>query len=209
MARHDDTITLHIDRLAHRFGPRILFENLELKVSPGEWLAITGRNGSGKTTLVRILAGLTRPTRGAARLLRNGAALDAADRRRALGLVAPDIILDPELTARENLQFHARMRDIAIGGEQALLDDVGLAGRADDRVRTFSSGMRQRLKYAFAIQHAPAVLLLDEPTANLDVAGSEIVERIKTRQRETGILVVATNDPEEAEGATHTIRLEG
>jgi heme exporter protein A len=198
---------LRLDTLTHRFGRRTLFEDLNLTVRPGEWLAITGRNGSGKTTLMRILAGLARPTRGTAYLLYQDTPLTDADRRNALGFVTPDLTLDAELTAQENLRFHAQMRGLKPGSEDALLEQVGLAGRGDDRVKTFSSGMRQRLKYAFALQHSPALLLLDEPTANLDTSGAEIVERVKAAQRERGILVVATNEPHEAEGATHMLHL--
>ncbi|MBW3623485.1 MAG: ABC transporter ATP-binding protein [Armatimonadetes bacterium] len=198
---------LRIEDLSHRFGRRILFQDLNLTLAPGEWLAVTGPNGSGKTTLMRILAGLARPTRGAADLLYEGQALAPAERRNAVGLVTPDVVLDPELTALENLRFHARMRGLPSGGEADRLETVGLGGRGEDRVRTFSSGMRQRLKYAFAIQHAPLLLLLDEPTANLDVVGTELVERLRAAQRERGLLVVATNEPHEAEGATHRIHL--
>ena len=201
-------VTLRLNGITHRYGRRSLFADLSLEVAAGEWLAITGRNGSGKTTLVRILAGLIRPTRGAAELLHDGKPLMGADRRRSLGLVTPDLALDAELTAREVLGFHARMRDLTPGGEPALLDAVGLGGRGDDRVATFSSGMRQRLKYAFALQAAPPFLLLDEPTANLDEQGAAIVERVRREQRERGVLVVATNDPDEAHGATHAIHLD-
>jgi heme exporter protein A len=203
----DNGITLQLDHLTHRFGRRALFEDLNLTVRSGEWLAITGRNGSGKTTLMRILAGLAQPTRGKAHLLYQDTPLADADRRNALGLVTPDLTLDAELTALENLRFHGRMRGLQPGDEDHLLEEVGLAGRGGDRVKTFSSGMRQRLKYAFALQRTPALLLLDEPTANLDTAGAEIVERVKAAQRERGILVVATNEPREADGATHTLHL--
>ncbi len=74
---------------------------------------------------------------------------------------------------------------------------MGLCERAGDLVATFSSGMKQRLKYAFAIQHSPSVLLLDEPTSNLDEQGVDMVRRVVSEQKERGVLVVATNDPEE------------
>lgn len=209
MADSGERYTLHINDLSHRFGRRRLFEDLNLTLSSGEWLAITGRNGSGKTTLVRILAGLTRPTQGDAGLYLNEEKLPPESRRSRVGLVTPELQLDAELTARESLRFFARMRGLPPGEEDGLLASVGLSGREDDRLRTFSSGMRQRLKYAFAVQGRPALLLLDEPTANLDAAGAEIVERIKAEQRARGILVVATNEPHEAEGATRSIHLAG
>ena len=173
----------------------------------GQRLALLGPNGSGKTTLARIVAGLMRPVQGSSRLLRDGLPLDGAARRLALGFVTPDLALDGDLTALENLRFHGRMRGLAPGGEAALLERVGLAGRSDDRVGSYSSGMRQRLKYAFAIQAAPALLIVDEPTANLDEAGAVLVNEILDEQRQRGILVVATNVPSEAAGADYTIRL--
>jgi heme exporter protein A len=90
---------------------------------------------------------------------------------------------------------------------QQLLASVGLAGREDDLVSTYSSGMRQRLKYACALLHQPPVLLLDEPSANLDAAGAQMVERILAQQRERGLVVLATNDPREVAWGDRVIRL--
>src|SRR5438128_314155 len=109
----------------------------------------------------------------------------------------------------ENLSFFERVRGREPRGEHLaeLLQRVGLAGRGRDAVGTFSSGMRQRLKYAFAIAHGPKVLLLDEPTANLDVSGVSMVEEVLAEQRGRGVLVLATNEPEELRHGDHCLAL--
>ncbi len=108
----------------------------------------------------------------------------------------------------------AGAEDVAAGGgararARAILEQVGLEGRGDDLVGTYSSGMKQRLKYAFALMHSPALLLLDEPTANLDEAGTEIVRRIIAEARGSACVVVATNEPEEVTWGDAVIRLGG
>lgn len=192
-------VTLEIQGLSKAFGNRVLFKDLNLRVESGQCLVVTGRNGSGKTTLLRIIAGLVRPTRGRVLVSDDSGVMDRSRLRRNLGIVAPDLVLYDELTALENLMLFARLRGLCGGLEAALqtLEKVGLCERAGDLVATFSSGMKQRLKYAFAIQHSPPVLLLDEPTSNLDEQGADMVRKVISEQKERGVLVVATNDPEE------------
>lgn len=160
---------------------------------------VTGRNGSGKSTLLAILAGLLTPTKGQVTFTDDGKALDNDSRRDAIGLVAPEMALYAELTGRENLEFFGEIRGVNPGESELrdLLALVGLEGRGGDLVRAYSSGMRARLKYAAALLHHPAVLLLDEPTANLDTDGAEIVATLVSRQKATGLVVVATNEPDE------------
>jgi len=123
--------------------------------------------------------------------------------------VSPDLMLYRELTARENLRFFAdvrrlRMADAAIN---ALLERVGLGGRGDDRLSAYSSGMAQRLRYAYALLHRPPVLLLDEPTVTLDERGAAVVDALISEQRRYGIVVVATNDPRELRYGDIVLRL--
>jgi heme exporter protein A len=140
----------------------------------------------------------------------DGRALTAEERRRLTGLVAVDVALYGELTAWENLSFFARVRGLRLTAAEGepLLDAVGLSGRAEDLVQTYSSGMRQRLKYACALLHRPPFLLLDEPGSNLDEAGRAIVEGIIARQRERGLVVLATNEPREVAYGDTVLRLE-
>jgi heme exporter protein A len=202
-------VRLSLEGVSKRFGRRRVFDGLTVAVDQGEVLVVTGANGSGKSTLMLVIAGLLRPTRGRVVATLNGKPLPAEDRRVWLGMVSPDLTLYPELTGLENLRFFERVRGrVPRDGElNALLERVGLSGRGEDLVRTYSSGMRQRLKYAFALAHAPKVLLLDEPTANLDVSGVSMVEEVIAEQRRRGVLVLATNEPEEVRHGDRRVAL--
>jgi heme exporter protein A len=203
-------VHLQLEAVSKRFGRRRVFEGLTVEVGHGEVLVITGANGSGKSTLLQVIAGLLRPTRGRVVVSLDGKPLAEADRREWLGMVSPDLTLYPELTALENLRFFelVRGREPREKELSALLERVGLQGRGGDRVGTYSSGMRQRLKYAFALSHAPRLLLLDEPTANLDVSGVSMVEQVIAEQRGRGILVLATNEPEEVRHGDRSLALD-
>jgi heme exporter protein A len=194
------TCSVALAGVGHQFGTRRVFAEVSARVEAGQVCVIAGANGSGKSTLMRIIAGLLTPTAGMVTVTVGGQALDAVARRRALGYVSPDLTLYRELTGAENLQFFARLRGIALTREDliARLREVGLRGRGRDLVQAYSSGMRQRLKYAFALLAQPPILLLDEPTANLDVEGVAMVERVIAAHRAGGgLTVVATNEPRE------------
>lgn len=190
------------ENVGMRYGRRVLFRQCSFEVTAGQALAITGANGSGKSTLLRILAGVLTPVKGTVRLTVNDRTLSDGERPLRTGLVAPYLNVYDGFSARENLQFlaQARQLDRARARIDAVLDLVSLADRADEYVATYSSGMKQRVKYAAALLAEPPLLLLDEPTANLDVAGIEMVERVMAHQRAAGrLLVVATNVAAEAE----------
>ena len=190
---------LSIQNLTRSFGSRRVFAGVNADIRSGQTLAVSGPNGSGKSTLLRIIAGLLSPTSGSVKVSIDGRSLDRMELPKALGYVSPDLSLYSELSGAENLQFFARMRGIRLTREEliALLERVGLKGRGRDFVGAYSSGMRQRLKYAFALTHRPRVLLLDEPTANLDSQGIEMVESVIREQKQRGIAVIATNDSRE------------
>ena len=199
------------ERLGKQFGRRLLFRDLSFALEGGRSLAVTGANGAGKSTLLRLLAGVLSPTAGQVQLEVGGGAVTQAERPLQVGLVAPYLNVYDGFTARENLAFLAQVRRLprAAVAIETELARVGLAGRADDLVRTFSSGMKQRVKYAAALLAAPPLLLLDEPSANLDLAGLDMVARVMARQtREGRLLVVATNDAVEAERCDTALRIE-
>jgi heme exporter protein A len=163
--------------LEKSFGPSLVLRRLSLKVERGEGAAVIGRNGSGKSTLLRILAGLSSPSAGQAMLFGKPARnLQACDRRR-VGLVSHQSFLYPALSARENLEFYAALfgLDESTLHLDAWLERVGLAKLGNQRVRTFSRGMEQRLTIARAMIAEPDVLLMDEPFAALDADGVSIV----------------------------------
>jgi heme exporter protein A len=126
-----------------------------------------------------------------------------------LGFVTPDMSLYAELTALENLSFFASLRGLQLSDDDLheRLAEVGLRERADDLLGDFSSGLKQRLKLAFAVLHRPALLLLDEPSTNLDAAGVEIVERLIRDQKQRGVVVLATNNAEELKHGDQILRL--
>jgi heme exporter protein A len=204
-------VRLQILELGMRFGRRPIFDNISVDVEQGQVLVVTGQNGSGKSTFLAVVAGLLRPTRGAVRFFAEEREVPLEERRRGLGLVAPDLVLYPELSALENLQFLARLRGTTPDSAELtmLLQRVGLGGREDDRIGEYSSGMRQRVKYAFALMSRPGLMLLDEPTANLDAAGAALVEEVIAEQRERGLLVLATNEPAETRHADLLLTLGG
>jgi len=162
--------------LGRRYGERPVLRDVTLTLQPGSTLVVFGPNGAGKTTLLRVLAGLLRPHEGEVEVL--GARLpDEGWRVRGrIGLLTHDPLLYRELSARENLRFHARLHGRDAQRIEAALEAVGLAARADDPVAELSRGLVQRAAVARAILHEPDLLLLDEPLANLDPAASARLE---------------------------------
>jgi heme exporter protein A len=192
-------LEIKLEHVSRRFGGRRVFSDVCADVCFGGILVVTGCNGSGKSTLLRIIAGLLTPSSGRVRMYVEGVEVDHATRRGLIGYVAPDLALYPELTGVENLVFFAKLRGIPMDRDRlaGLLSQVGLKGRGRDFVGNYSSGMQQRLKYAFALLHEPPVLLLDEPTANLDEEGIAMVQDTLCRQRRRGAVVLATNETRE------------
>lgn len=192
------------------FAHRRVLTDVSFSLREGDSLAIVGRNGSGKTTLLKILAGLIRPSRGQVIYSSGDGKLDKKALRDVLAYVGPEMTLYDPLTAAENLRFFAAMRDRKLSGNEIeiLLTDVGLSGRGNDAYGTYSSGMKQRLKYAVALLNDPKFLLLDEPSANLDDAGKKVVADIIDRRKENGILLIATNEQGEYGFADQVYRLD-
>jgi heme exporter protein A len=203
------SISLTLDHVTRRFGTRSVFSDVCANVQQGQTLIVTGPNGSGKSTLLKIIAGLLPPSSGEVGVLFCGRRLDPAQSRRMMGYVAPDLSLYAELSGVENLRFYAHLRGLTLSRAElaALLERVGLKGRGRDLVGNYSSGMRQRLKYAFALLHRPLILLLDEPTANLDAQGVSIVRQIVEEQRAAGMTILATNETHELEWGDSLVRL--
>ena len=195
--------------LAHRYAPHRGLEPVSFELEAPGIVAVTGPNGSGKSTLLRIVAGLLRPQRGACELTLEGRALGRDARRAGIGLATPELSFYEELTVGENLVFAAEARGLADAHDAVgvALERVGLAARAGDLVPELSSGMRQRLRLAFALLGRPALVLLDEPSSHLDDEGRATVARVVDEQARAGLVIVATNDEREMRLGAQRIEL--
>jgi heme exporter protein A len=167
---------IELDNLQRRYGERVALAGVSVRLGEGQTLAVLGGNGAGKTTLLRVLAGLLRPHGGTARVL--GAELPAERWKlpAQVGYLGHEPLLYRDLSGRENLRYHARLHGVGDARVEQMLAGVGMAERADDPVRDLSKGLVQRLAAARAVLHDPALLLLDEPRANLDPAAAELLE---------------------------------
>jgi heme exporter protein A len=167
---------IELDDLGRAYGERVALSGVTLTLPAARTLAVFGANGAGKTTLLRILATLLRPHRGEARVLGRSLPGEGWAVRGRVGLLGHDPLLYRDLSARENLRFHARLHGAPAERIEALLDAVGMARRADEPVHTLSRGMTQRVAVCRAVLHEPELLLLDEPLANLDPGAAAAVE---------------------------------
>jgi heme exporter protein A len=185
------TATLRFDNIRRRFGRLAVLNGVSGAVEPGGMLLVTGRNGSGKSTLLRCLSGLLAPDSGTIEYREGNGSLDVAERRRRVGVVAPDLAFYEELTVQENLDFFARLRRTGPERGHAVLDRLGLP--LDRMAGALSSGMRQRLRWAWALLHSPRLLLLDEPFQNFDRAGEDGARALLAEHLESGGLAVVAN----------------
>ena len=183
--------------LTRYFGERAALRDVHASVPAGATLAVLGRNGAGKSTLLRILATLLRPHRGEVALLGEPLPRRAWAVRGRVGLLAHEPLLYRDLSGRENLSYHAALHGVERGRVEELLGAVRMERRADEPIRLLSRGMVQRLAVARAVLHRPALLLLDEPRANLDPAAEELLEPLIGRAC-GATRVLTSHDPRSA-----------
>jgi heme exporter protein A len=178
--------------LCRRYGRRWALTNVDFEVPEGAAVMVIGRNGSGKSTLLRVLATAIRADRGTVRVAGYDATLEPDRVRSSVAMLGHRSHLYEPLTALENLAILARFlgRDAQRGALLERLDQVGLAGRCDDPVRTFSAGMRQRLALAHVVLKEARVVLLDEPYGHLDPQGFGLVDAILERLRREQVTVL-------------------
>ncbi len=196
---------VEVEGLVRKYGDFVAVRGVSFEVEKGEIFGFLGPNGAGKTTTIHMLCTLLRPTAGTARVAGRDVAREQDAVRAAIGLVFQDPSLDEQLTAWENLRFHAMLYDVP--GEvfrrrvEELLAMVELSGRAGELVRDFSGGMKRRLEIARGLLHRPKVLFLDEPTLGLDPQTRRHIWEylLRLREQEGVTMFMTTHYMEEAE----------
>ena len=195
---------LACEGLVKRFGERTVVDGVGFSIAEGETFGLLGPNGAGKTTTISMLCGLLVPDAGQVHVAGTPLTAGAVEAKAAIGLVPQDIALYPDLSARENLAFFGRLQGMAKGRLTRriaeVLDTVGLADRADDRVESYSGGMKRRANIAAGLLHEPKLLVLDEPTVGVDPQSrNAILESIEVLGGHGLSVLYTTHYMEEAE----------
>ena len=193
---------IQVERVAKSYGALAALDEVSLDIQQGEFFGLLGPNGAGKTTLINILAGLVLATRGTARIMGHDVVTAYRDARRALGVVPQELVFDPFFTVREALTFQSGY--FGIRNNRDWIDEVihhlDLAGKADTNMRALSGGMKRRVLIAQALVHKPPVIVLDEPTAGVDVELRQALWHFVRRLNRDGhTIVLTTHYLEEAE----------
>ena len=193
---------IEIEQVSKRFGSLQALDKVTLRIEQGEFFALLGPNGAGKTTLISTLAGLVRADTGSARIMGFDVVGDYRQARRSLGVVPQELVFDPFFTVRETLRiqsgyFGLKSNDSWIDEIMANLD---LTGKADVNMRALSGGMKRRVLVAQALVHKPPVIVLDEPTAGVDVELRQgLWQFVQRLNRDGHTVVLTTHYLEEAE----------
>ena len=185
---------IEVRHLRKAFGTLKAVDGIDFELKQGEFLTVFGPNGAGKTTLIKILAGLTQPSSGTAKVAGFYIAEGHPEMRKEIGIISHATALYADLTPLENLIFFARMHGLKQPEDRALkvIDEVGLSPRRNDRVRTFSRGMLQRLSIARAVLHDPAILFLDEPFTGLDLHATNVLKEHLQRLHDRHCTILMT-----------------
>ncbi len=196
--------------VARSFGQVQALAGVDLRVEQGEFFGLLGPNGAGKTTLISIIAGLTRATRGAVRVLGHDVVTDFRAARRSLGVVPQELVFDPFFTVRETLEFQAGYFGLArpTAWIDEILHHLDLTSKADANMRALSGGMKRRVLVGQALVHKPPVIVLDEPTAGVDVElRQSLWQFIRKLNRDGHTIILTTHYLEEAEALCHRIAM--
>jgi ABC-2 type transport system ATP-binding protein len=193
---------IEFDNVTRRYGRKLAVDGLNLTARPGEVLALLGPNGAGKTTAIRMLVGLLRPDTGGVRVCGRDVAVDARHATHCLGYVPEEAYLYDKLSGREFLEFAAEMRGLDRAAVRRCIaretDRFSLADFLDRLIETYSHGMKQRLIFASALLHEPAVFVADEPTVGLDPLSIRVVKDLMREHAAAGRTVLLS---------THTLAL--
>ena len=189
--------SIEVDHLTKKFGDLVAVNDISFNVAQQEIFGLLGPNGAGKTTLIRMMTTLTPPTSGTARIAGHDIRDDANGVRFAMGVIPQALTSDPELTAVENMEVHAKLYGVPRKKRgqiiHDLLSDVDLLKFKDALVRTFSGGMRRRLEIARGLIHSPKILFLDEPTTGLDpVSRTNVWQMIRALREKSELTILIT-----------------
>lgn len=199
-----------INDLVKYFGRRLIFNGINQVFESGNIYGVSGPNGSGKSTFVKIVTGLISATKGKVVHTFNDKKIPEEKIHQRLGFVSPYLFLYDEFTAEENLFHFSSIRGLKYDNEYGaeLLNHFGIYERRMDLVKGYSSGMKQRLKFAFALLHKPNLIVLDEPTSNLDHSGKEKVYEMIEKMGKQNLVIIASNEDTDLSYCTHSIDLE-
>ncbi|PCI51109.1 MAG: ABC transporter ATP-binding protein [Alphaproteobacteria bacterium] len=176
------------------YGRTKAVDNIDFGVAPGECLALVGHNGAGKSTLIKMVLGLTRPTKGRVTVMGHDPMATSFNRvRKTIGFLPEQVLFQNNMTGRETLDFYARLKGASVDGLDDLFCRVDLLSSADDRIATYSKGMRQRLGLAQALIGSPELLILDEPTSGLDPASRQNVYGIINDMKSAGTTILISS----------------
>ena len=204
------TAAIQVSSVTKRYGSLAALDGVDLTIEPGEFFGLLGPNGAGKTTLISIVAGLVRATSGRVSVLGHDVVDDARAARLALGVVPQELAFDPFFTARETLVFQSGYFGLRNNGAwiDEVLENLGLTSKADTNMRALSGGMKRRVLVAQALVHKPPVIVLDEPTAGVDVELRQTLwSFIRRLNREGHTIVLTTHYLEEAQALCQRIAM--
>lgn len=169
---------------------------MNIEFSKSGIYGISGPNGSGKSTLLKIIAGISSPSQGVITHSAGDKTIDQDNIHEHIGFVSPYLVLYEEFSCRENIDIFAKVRGIKLdsGHIDSLLNSFGLTERENDLLKFYSSGMKQRMKFIFALLHKPELLILDEPTENLDNEGKDKIYELVKNYSAENIVIIASNE---------------
>ena len=202
--------SIQSQNLSRLFGRRLIFKGINFNWAEKGIFGISGPNGSGKSTLVKIVAGLIAASTGKIIHKNIGGEIIPEELHNHIGFVSPYLVLYEEFSAWENLKIFAKIRGVEFNEDKVAnyLTQFLLENRKDDLVKTYSSGMKQRLKFVFALMHSPDVLIFDEPTSNLDEAGKKVIYDIVKNEGQNRIVIIASNESRDLELCNEVLLLE-
>jgi ABC-2 type transport system ATP-binding protein len=193
----ESAAALSVEHVSHAYGARLALDDVSFSVAPGSFTVLLGLNGAGKSTLFSVITHLYAPRAGHVRIFGHDVARESGAALAKLGVVFQSRTLDPDLSVEQNLAYHAALQGMTRAErrprEKALLERVGLADRVRDKARHLSGGQMRRIEIARALLHRPKLVLLDEPTAGLDIkARADILAIVRKLAEDDGVGVLWT-----------------